>query len=50
MKKLITIVAIVDSEDPIFISDHFIEQDIKQEVGCCTNFYDIKSITTVEVD
>lgn len=50
MKKIITIVAILNSEDPIFTSDHFIEQDIKSEMGCCTNLYDIKTITTVEVE
>ena len=49
MKKRVTIVLEVESEDELNLTDEFIETDIKAEIKCTSNFYDIKSIQITEI-
>ena len=46
MKKCITIVLEVDTDDEQMLSDDFIKKDLTQEIGCASNFYEIKSVET----
>lgn len=50
--KQITLIARVEipedrKDDPLFL-DNNIEQDIKQELNCCSNFYEIKDLGILE--
>lgn len=46
MKKQVTVVMIVESEDEINMSDCFIRQDLEQEIACASNYYEIIDIKT----
>ena len=46
MKKQVTVVMIVESEDEINMSDCFIRQDLEQEIACASNYYEIVDIKT----
>lgn len=46
MKKRITIVLEVDTDDKQMLSDDFIKKDLAQEIGCASNTYEIKSVET----
>ena len=46
MKKRITIVLEIDTDDKQMISDDFITEDLTQEIGCASNTYKIKSVET----
>ena len=45
MKKRITVVLTLDTNDEHMFTDNFIEQDIKSELHCASNFYNFESIT-----
>lgn len=45
MKKRITVVLYVETNDEIMISDEFILNDLRREINCASNFYDVESIT-----
>lgn len=44
MRKRITLILECESDDVIDLSDHFITEDIKQEIKCCSHFFEVKSI------
>lgn len=44
MKKKITITLEVESDDEFMMSNEFIENDLKTEINCASNSYDIVSI------
>lgn len=46
MKKQVTVVMIVESEDEINMSDCFIRQDLEQEIACASNYYEVVDIKT----
>lgn len=46
MKKRITVIMIVESEDEINMSDRFIQQDLEQEIACASNYYEVVDIKT----
>lgn len=46
MKKRVTIVLEVESDDEINMSDNFIRSDLEQEINCASNFYDIIDFKT----
>ena len=46
MKKRVTIVLEVESDDEINMSDIFIRNDLEQEINCASNFYDIVDFKT----
>ena len=46
MKKRVTVVLEFETDDEINFSDKFIQNDLKQEIGCASNDYDIISIQT----
>ena len=46
MKKRITIVLEVDTDDELMLSDDFIKEDLEQEINCASNTYEIKSVET----
>lgn len=45
MKKQITVVLEVESDDEFMMTNEFIENDLKAEIGCASNIYDVVSIT-----
>lgn len=45
MKKRITVVLYVETNDEIMVSDGFILNDLRREINCASNFYDVESIT-----
>lgn len=49
MKKYITIILEVDTDDKTMITDDFIKNDLEQEINCASNSYDIISIETKEL-
>lgn len=46
MKKRVTIVMEVESDDEINMSDNFIRSDLEQEINCASNYYDIIDFKT----
>lgn len=50
MKKRVTIILEVESDDEINMSDDFIRSDLEQEINCASNFYDIIDFKTEIVD
>lgn len=46
MKKRVTVILEVETDDDINISDEFIQEDLKQEINCASNCYDIIIIQT----
>jgi len=49
MKKRITIVLEVETEDPVMMTDDFIKNDLECEINCASNAYEIITIETTEV-
>lgn len=41
MKKWVTVIMTVESEDEINLSDDFIKDDLEQEISCASNRYEI---------
>ena len=50
MKKRVTVILEVKSDDDIYISDEFIRNDLETEINCTTNYYDVISIQTEVLD
>ena len=46
MKKRVTVILEVESDDDINMSDKFIKNDLEQEIGCASNSYEVISIKT----
>ena len=46
MKKLVTVVMIVEAEDEISMTDRFIQDDLEQEIACASNYYEVVDIKT----
>lgn len=44
MNKQIIITLEVDSDDEYCMMDAFIKDDLATEIGCCSNFYEIKDV------
>ena len=49
MKKIITVVLEVESNDKFMITDDFIRNDIEAEINCASNSYEVVSITIEQV-
>ena len=49
MKKRITIVLEVETEDPVMMTDDFIKNDLECEINCASNAYNIITIETTEL-
>lgn len=50
MKKRVTVILEVESDDDVYISDEFIRGDLETEINCTTNYYDVISIQTEVLD
>ncbi len=50
MKKRVTLVLEVESDDEVNLSDEFIEWDLRQEIGCACNWYEIIMFSTEVVE
>jgi len=48
-KKEITVVMECESYDELNLREDFIKNDLEQEINCCSNFYEIKSITFKDI-
>lgn len=46
----ITIVLTCDTEDGPWLSDQWFEHDLMQEIGCCSELYQLESIKVEEVE
>ena len=46
MKKRVTVILEVESDDDISMSDDFIKDDLEQEINCASNSYEVISIKT----
>lgn len=46
MKKRVTIILEVESDDELNITDKFIKHDLEQEINCTANSYEVISIKT----
>ena len=44
-KKRIVLVLEVSSDDPMNLTDDFIESDLRMELSCTSNTYDIVSVS-----
>ena len=49
MKKHITLVLEVETDDEYMIKDEFIKNDLEQEINCATNFYKFVSFNTEQI-
>lgn len=49
MKKQITVVLEVESDDEFMMTNDFIKKDLESEIACATNSYDVISITQEEI-
>ena len=49
MKKRITIVLEVESDDCSMMEDDFIKKDLNTEINCASNFYEIVSFETEQL-
>lgn len=50
MKKRVTVVLEVESDDEYYTDDDFIKHDLKQEIKCATNWYEVISIKTEVIE
>lgn len=50
MKKRVIVILEVETDDDINISDKFIRSDLEQEIHCASNYYDVISIQTEDLD
>lgn len=44
MKKKITVILEIESDDEFMMSNEFIKNDLKTEINCASNSYDVVSI------
>ena len=50
MKKLVILILEVESDDEVNMKDEFIRHDLEGEIKCCSNFYEISTFGTLEID
>lgn len=50
MKKQVTVILEVESDDTYYTNDQFIKHDLEQEIHCATNWYEIISIETKVIE
>lgn len=50
MKKRVTVVLAVESDDEFNMDDKFIKNDLEQEINCTSNYYEIISIETEVIE
>lgn len=50
MKKRVTVVLEVESDDDYMLRDDVIERDLKREINCACNSYDMVDFKTEVVD
>ena len=50
MKKRVTVVLEVESDDKFNMDDKFIKHDLEQEINCTTNWYEVVSIETEVIE
>jgi len=50
MKKRVTVVLEVESDDEINMDDEFIKHDLEQEISCTSNYYEVISIETEVIE
>lgn len=50
MKKRVTVVLEVESDDELNMDDKFIKHDLEQEINCASNLYEVISIETEVVE
>ena len=50
MKKIVTLVMAVENEDDSGMSDEFIEADLRAEIWCACNWYEIIEFSTRVVE
>lgn len=50
MKKRVTVVLEVESDDEYNMDDKFIKHDLEQEINCATNWYEVVSIETEVIE
>ena len=46
MKKRVTVVLEVESDDELNMDDKFIKHDLEQEINCASNYYEVVDIKT----
>lgn len=49
MKKRVTIVLEVETDDDVTITDRFIKKDLETEINCASNWYEFISFKTEEI-
>ena len=50
MKKRVTVVLEVESDDEYYLDDKFIKHDLEQEIRCTTNWYEVISVKTEVIE
>lgn len=50
MKKRVTVVLEVESDDEFNMDDKFIKHDLEQEINCATNWYEVINIETEVIE
>lgn len=50
MKKRVILILEVESDDELNMKDEFIRLDLENEINCCSNFYEISTFGTLEID
>ena len=50
MKKRVILILEVESDDETNMKDEFIRLDLEGEINCCSNFYEISTFGTLEID
>jgi len=50
MKKRVTVVLDVESDDEFNMDDKFIKHDLEQEISCASNWYEVISIETEVIE
>lgn len=50
MKKRVTVVLEVESDDELDMGDAFIKNDLEREINCASNCYEVISIETEVIE
>ena len=50
MKKRVTVVLEVESDDEFNMDDKFIKHDLEQEINCASNSYEVVSIESEVIE
>lgn len=50
MKKRVILILEVESDDEVNMKDEFIRSDLEREINCCSNFYEISTFFTFELN